>query len=960
MTIVADDPLDSAIANQEYEYYFDIIGGSPPYDVMVLDRPAGIFPSYDMDEGGWLRGTPTEAGVYNVSFRVTDSGGTLAIKTCKLPVYSESMHLGMDWPWPGDEYYIITTVGKPFEFDVSTTLYGGVPPYNISYDVYPEWAEIVDGKVVGTPSGGAYKVFFTVIDAVGNRYTYRSFDIFVLYPSYAHYVELSGTQSLGMSPPYPEEWVGYISETELLPRETLDASLYVSSPLAYVRGIAGFDYAWLQDGRYSELSIQNMCLEVTRDAETLEFRDTPGIERWGNAGIKLTGYSQVPRSSIFPSSEPLQKVASRYELTIGTRGGQTATLNDTVYIYRSAYRAMHGWVFDNFPTPYLDPRLARSYFGDDDFCAEEQLPWWTGASELIELFTDCCPDPIALLFLDQIYTGAAKANCYGMCLLSLRAREGNLRYYLRPRTDYEWSSERRKAFTIPFYGNDTRPFQFRDWSLNHFGTSYGPNWRERGGSAWGDIKTCINTLQGANLDMDHLTHGIDKVILGGRYDPLAPAMGHAAYEKPDWLVSLWTKNLYEDVKENLREKGEHRDFEGYPDSELYSPLIILMLNSFADAHAVVAYDMVENDDEAYIFVYDPNHPFNPADPDEGEFSYILIDKREDGGWKWSFNFGKDDVGNLVVWSGGYIWAEPYPLVGHEMSPNFPSSDDIPEFLSRIPQGGGVLIAFLEDLVAGSAEVEQITDESGATFYTEDGRINVDPRTAVIGMVWSPPGAGPDSKLYALVRNSTYNFKVGGLKEGEYAFTCTQGNLFLLADTSSTSGSSDSFLLDPLGSSMGFVPLSDSKPITLYIDRFFGKEELREIAIKDFKTFLDKGFSITTDDENDFIIIRNLGPDTTFNIGFRHTSKEGISEAEYQNIEIKEGETLKATPNWTDSLKEATADVDVNSDGTWDNTTALENLARPGIHMPLWIIVLLVIIIIAVPVTIRVLRRGRQA
>lgn len=51
---------------------------------------------------------------------------------------------------------------------------------------------------------------------------------------------------------------------------------------------------------------------------------------------------------------------------------------------------------------------------------------------------------------------------------------------------------------------------------------------------------------------------------------------------------------------------------------------------------------------------------------------------------------------------------------------------------------------------------------------------------------------------------------------------------------------------------------------------------------------------------------------------------------------------------------------MNSDGTWDNTTALENLARPGIHMPLWIIVLLVIIIIAVPVTIRVLRRGRQA
>lgn len=920
--IVASDPLDPAVVNKRYSYRFDIIGGAPPYTLEIGGLPAGISYIYTEGRGGWLRGIPTRAGVYAVKFSVKDSKGLTAQKTCKLVVYSETARIGMRWPWPGDEYFVLATVEKPFEFNVTTTLYGGVPPYTIEFTELPEWAKALGGKIFGKPGkgqGGAYTVGFAVTDSIGARNTFV-FEIFVLYPIYRHITVLDA-YSMPRSPPYSAEWVAYVSDAELLGDLGAPEPEYITSPLAYLKGVGGFGYSWIKEERYKNLEIREMYLEVVRGGETLRIEDKPTVRRWGDHEVLLSGFKPVDRDTIFIDSDPpLQRVSGQLALAIRTRGGQTATLRDTIYVYRSAYRAVHGFSFPNFgtppeppDTPYLYPSWARSYFGDDDFCVEEQISEWLfpGIRELIEIFTDCAPDPIAMLFLEHLYKGAAKGgNCYGMSLLSLRAREGNLDYSHRSRSDESWSRPYfMRAWELPLE-------QFKDPLLEYYGSSAPRDDIGVGGVATGDSYDTINILQGANLEMDHLVHGIDKIILGGRFNPLAPAVGAAAYNKPSWLVHLWTKNLYNDIKANLRKRGAHRDVEGFEESTRYAPMIVIMINSFEEAHAVVAYDMVDVGDRAYILIYDPDQPFDPSDPDDGKLSYILIDKSKDWEWTWSFPY--------FGWSGGYIWAEPYSLVGREAEPNFPSIDDLPEFLSRIPQGLGVLIAWLNDIIAGSAHVDQVTNGEGLSLYTEDGRINLDPRTSVTGMVFLPAGKGRHArKVYILVRNDSYNFEVKGDKRGAYYLGFTQGRLFMLANTTSSEGSRDSLLLDPLDSKFTFIPLTEDKPVGIFVDRFYGRKRLREIYIELSSVFQGRGVSVTTEDDNSVITLRNLGPASRLKIVLRRATPSEFQEVVYDNLRIGEGETWNVKPQWEDLLKEAGVDVDSDSDGKWDISTVLE-------------------------------------
>jgi hypothetical protein len=144
---------------------------------------------------------------------------------------------------------------------------------------------------------------------------------------------------------------------------------------------------------------------------------------------------------------------------------------------------------------------------------------------------------------------------------------------------------------------------------------------------------------------------------------------------------------------------------------------LVALDSHGNGHAVLAYDVERDPNNAgtfYIYVYNPNVPYDPA----GEEGSTLTNHQEaerlstitvnaDGGWS----------DPEEKWTGGGI-GSPIVIAPYRMPPVHPTLPTSLDGLSKL------LTAL------GSRTVTQVSDSSGHTLLDSNGKQNSDPNTAL--------------------------------------------------------------------------------------------------------------------------------------------------------------------------------------------------------------------------------------
>ncbi len=153
--------LAAATVGSAYSAGLAASGGVSPYTWRLA---AGVLPpglSLNSTTGA-VSGTPTTAGTYSVTFRVTDSRGTTATRVLTMAVYSV--------PTITTGSLAAATVGRAYSAGLAAS--GGVSPYTwrLAAGVLPPGLSLnsTTGAVSGTPTtAGTYSVTFRVTDSRG-------------------------------------------------------------------------------------------------------------------------------------------------------------------------------------------------------------------------------------------------------------------------------------------------------------------------------------------------------------------------------------------------------------------------------------------------------------------------------------------------------------------------------------------------------------------------------------------------------------------------------------------------------------------------------------------------------------------------------------------------------------------------------------------------------------------------
>jgi len=177
LTILTGSPLPTGIVGSGYSVGFNASAGTSPY-VWTLDAGA-LPPGLTLSPGGALGGTPTTAGSYSFTIRVTDSLSATATKVFSLTVVTP----------------LTITSTSPLPFGVTGVAYsqtlsasGGAPPYTwyLSAGTLPPGLSLSSAGVIsGTPtSAGAFVFDVTVYDQLNypSSYVSKTFSITVATP----------------------------------------------------------------------------------------------------------------------------------------------------------------------------------------------------------------------------------------------------------------------------------------------------------------------------------------------------------------------------------------------------------------------------------------------------------------------------------------------------------------------------------------------------------------------------------------------------------------------------------------------------------------------------------------------------------------------------------------------------------------------------------------------------------
>jgi hypothetical protein len=163
LTITTVPPLFSGIVGVTYTQSFAASGGRPPYTWSIL---SGSIPGLSLDPAsGTLQGTPQNAGTFNLTIQVTDSGGSKASQTFSVVVNQPSLTMIISGQLPSG------AVGVPYNQKIPATVSGGTPPYTwsaISGTVPGLVFDAANVALTGTPTAaGSFTLTIQVRDSAG-------------------------------------------------------------------------------------------------------------------------------------------------------------------------------------------------------------------------------------------------------------------------------------------------------------------------------------------------------------------------------------------------------------------------------------------------------------------------------------------------------------------------------------------------------------------------------------------------------------------------------------------------------------------------------------------------------------------------------------------------------------------------------------------------------------------------
>ncbi len=152
--------LPEAAVGAPYSVAFSATGGVAPYTYIVRTYqdtlPAGVT-----FVNGTLSGTPTQGGNFKFAVQATDASGCLTVHDYTLSVDCAELVIG-------PEILPTATVGVPYPpITFSST---GTPPFAYQSAFLPIGMNVVDGRLVGTPTyfgSGTYNPVVYVTDAKG-------------------------------------------------------------------------------------------------------------------------------------------------------------------------------------------------------------------------------------------------------------------------------------------------------------------------------------------------------------------------------------------------------------------------------------------------------------------------------------------------------------------------------------------------------------------------------------------------------------------------------------------------------------------------------------------------------------------------------------------------------------------------------------------------------------------------
>jgi hypothetical protein len=161
LAITTGAALPAAMAGQPYSQVFAATGGQPGYRWSAGALPDGLV----MRSDGLLSGSPTAAGGFTFSVRVTDNAGATATGTFTLQVQSPPLQIVT--PVPQHTF----TTGDVLSLLLQAT--GGAPPYTWSViGQLPPGVSLLDNALSGTlQAAGSFSLYLQVVDSAGKTAT---------------------------------------------------------------------------------------------------------------------------------------------------------------------------------------------------------------------------------------------------------------------------------------------------------------------------------------------------------------------------------------------------------------------------------------------------------------------------------------------------------------------------------------------------------------------------------------------------------------------------------------------------------------------------------------------------------------------------------------------------------------------------------------------------------------------
>ena len=171
---ITTSSLPAGVATEAYGASIGASGGRPDYSFSIA---GGSLPSgLSLSSSGGLGGTPTTAGTYSFTVRVTDTSGGTATRDFQLVIAAPPL--------------VITTsslpdspAGTPLSLKFGAT--GGVPPYRFSASgvLPPGLSLATDGTLSGTPNTRGTFPFRVGVTDSANTQTTKDFSIVITTPA---------------------------------------------------------------------------------------------------------------------------------------------------------------------------------------------------------------------------------------------------------------------------------------------------------------------------------------------------------------------------------------------------------------------------------------------------------------------------------------------------------------------------------------------------------------------------------------------------------------------------------------------------------------------------------------------------------------------------------------------------------------------------------------------------------